>query len=142
MSTFRLEVLTPEHRFFSDEVQAVTVDCPDGQMTIYRDHEPVIAVLAIGMMRIKLLDGTWKNAVNTEGFIEVKRDAVTVYVQACEWPEDIDVNRANAAKERAERRLHEQKSRLQYHHFQISLSRAMARLRVSQQHDIDWEHKV
>jgi F-type H+-transporting ATPase subunit epsilon len=131
MSTFRLEILTPEHRFFDDEAEAVTVNCMDGEMTIMRNHEPLIAVLAIGQMRIKQKDGVWRNAFNSEGFIEVTQELVTIYVQACEWPEDIDVNRARAARQRAERRLLEQKSRLDYQHAQISLARALARLRTS-----------
>ena len=139
MSAFQLDVLTPEHRFFSDEVEAVTVDGIDGEMTILKDHEPLVAVLAIGQLRFKLKDGTWRTAVNSQGFIEVGRTKVTIYVQACEWPEEIDINRANAARERAERRLREQQSLRDYHHTQISLARAMARLSATKQHKLDTE---
>ncbi len=139
MSTFHLDVLTPERRFFSDEVEAVTVDGIDGQMTIYKDHEPLVAVLVIGELRLKLNTGKWRTAVNSQGFIEVSHGKVTIYVQACEWPEDIDINRANAARERAERRLREQQSLRDHHHTQISLARAMARLRATTQRTLDTE---
>ncbi len=139
MSTFQLDVLTPERRFFSDQVEAVTVNGIDGEMTILKNHEPIVAVLAIGKVRFKLKDGTWRTAVNSQGFIEVEHEGVTIYVQACEWPEEIDINRAKAAKERAERRLREQRSLMEYHHTQISLARAMARLRATTQRSIDTE---
>ncbi len=137
MEIFHLDIMTPEHRFFEDEVQALTVDCSDGEMTIYKNHQTMVAALAIGQMRIKLKDGTWREAVNSEGFVEVNHDVVNVYVQACEWPEDIDINRAKAALERAERKLREQKSRLAYHHSQISMARAMARLQATTHQKFD-----
>lgn len=139
MVTFHLDILTPEHRFFEGEVQALTVDCADGQLTILRNHQPMVSTLAIGEIHIKLEDGTWRNAFNSEGFVEVNifHENVTTYVQACEWPEDIDVNRAKAALERAERRLREQKSRIDNRRSQISLARAMARLRASSQRTYD-----
>jgi F-type H+-transporting ATPase subunit epsilon len=110
-------------------------------MTIYRDHIPLIAGLAIGEMRIRFADGAWNSAFTSIGFIEVRRDKVIVFVQACEWPEDIDVNRAREAAERAERKMRENQSRMQYRHSQISLARAMARLRASGQRDIDWDRQ-
>lgn len=137
MSTFHLDILTPEHCFFSGDVQALTVDSDNGQMTILRDHVPMIANLVIGELHIKREDGTWRSAFNSEGFVEINHECVLAYVQACEWPEDIDINRAKAALERAERRMREQQSRLAYHHSQISMARAMARLRVSNQHTFD-----
>jgi F-type H+-transporting ATPase subunit epsilon len=142
MKTFSLDVLTPEHRFFKGDVRAVTVEGTDGQLTIYPDHMPLIAGLAIGQMSILNEDGQWRHAFTSEGFIEVRHNVVLVFVQACEWPEEIDINRAKAAAERAGRKLRERRSRLAYRHSQISMARAMARLRTSSQHDIDWDKKV
>lgn len=139
MSTFHMDILTPEHRFFEGEVQALTVDCLDGELTILKNHQPMVAALKIGEIRIQEEDGSWREAFISEGFVEVNlyHENVTVYVQACEWPEDIDVNRAKAALERAQRRMREKQSRIDYRRSQISMARAMARLRATRQHTYD-----
>ena len=99
--TFELSIMTPERQFFSGQVEALTVTGIDGQMTVLAGHAPMVVSLDIGEISIKQ-DGTWRQAVNTEGFMEVLGDSVVMFVQACEWPEDIDVRRAEEAKHRAE----------------------------------------
>ena len=89
----------------------------------------VTAVVA-GELRFKV-NGEWRTAVVGEGFADITRDFVLIAVDTVERPEDIDVIRAREAKERAEERLHQKQSRLQYYHTQAALSRAMARLKVT-----------
>ena len=57
MNTFKLEVLTPRREFYSGDVEAVTIVLEDGEMTLLKDHEPMLAALEIGEMRIKTADG-------------------------------------------------------------------------------------
>ena len=107
--TFELSIMTPERQFFSGQVEALTVTGIDGQMTVLAGHAPMVVSLDIGEISIKQ-DGTWRQAVNTEGFMEVLGDSVVMFVQACEWPEDIDVRRAEEAKHRAEERIRQRQS--------------------------------
>ena len=97
--------------------------------TVYYHEDTVTAVVA-GELRFKV-DGEWKVCVVGEGFADVTRDFVVIVVDTVERPEDIDIIRAREAKTRAEERLKQKQSRLQYYHTQAALSRAMARLKVT-----------
>ena len=128
--TFELSVMTPEREFFSGQVEALSVDGLDGQFSVLAGHAPMVATLEIGTLRIKQ-DGQWREAVNSEGFMEVLNNRVVVFVQTCEWPEEIDLQRAQEAKRRAEELLRQKQSLLEYGGSKIALARAMARLSAS-----------
>ncbi len=125
---FELEILTPEYRFFKGEVSAMTFVADDGEWTILANHAPLVAVLQPNIIRWKV-DGVWKEAVNAEGYMEVTAHKVVVFCGACDWPEDIDVRRAEEARKHAEEAIRQAKSRTEHKNAQIQLARAMARLR-------------
>ena len=127
--TFELSIMTPERQFFSGQVEALTITGIDGKMTVLAGHAPMVASLAVGEISIKQ-DGVWREAVNSEGFMEVLQDSVVVFVQACEWPEDIDMRRAEEAKHRAEERIRQRQSIWENKSSKIALARAMVRLRA------------
>ena len=127
---FYLEILTPERQFFADEVEALTITTTDGQLTVLRGHIPLTAPLVVGSIRIRK-DGVWREAFQSEGFLEVDREGAHVFVQACEWPEEIDAARAQEAERRARQRLTGAYSQIEVEWTKIALSRAMHRLRVS-----------
>lgn len=129
-STFELEIVTPERKFFAGPVEMVILKTPQGEMGILKDHMPMVIVVAIGPIKIKK-DGEWLEAVLTEGFMEIKQDKTVILTDTAEWPSEIDHNRAKAAKERAEERIHRQLSRQEYLQSQAALARALARLKVS-----------
>ena len=129
MNTFKLEVLTPKREFYSGDVEAVTIVLDDGEMTILRDHEPMLAALEIGEMRIKTEEG-WRSAFASQGFVEVRPDETLIFVQACEWPEDIDEARAEETRQRAAEAMRQKLSIIEYTESQAALARAMTRLRV------------
>ena len=52
MKKFHFEIMTPERQFFNEDVQAVTVECVDGQLTVLAGHQPMVAALAVGEVRI------------------------------------------------------------------------------------------
>jgi len=124
---FHLEIVTPERQFLAGEAEAVTVICSDGELTVLTGHEPMIASLEIGNIKIKQ-NGTWRTCVSSEGFMDVQPGQVMLFTQACEWPEEIDIARAERAKERAMEQLRQKQSLYEYKHTKVSLSRAMARL--------------
>lgn len=128
-NTFFLEVVTPERRFFSGEVEMVILKTPEGEIGILKGHTPMIVSVAIGPMKIKQ-NGEWLEAVLNEGFLEIKQDRAIILSDTAEWPHEIDENRAKAAKERAEERLHSNLARIEHIRSQAALSRALARLKV------------
>jgi F-type H+-transporting ATPase subunit epsilon len=128
-STFKLDIITPEKKFFSAEVEALIINSVDGEMCVLKGHMPSVTVLRIGELRVKQ-DGAWNKFVASEGFVEVRPDETLVFVQTAERPEEVDINRAKAAKERAEERLRQKTSMQEYRRSQIDLAKAMARLRV------------
>ena len=131
--TFDLSIMTPEREFFSGQVDALTITGIDGQMTVLAGHAPMVASLAVGEIAIKQ-DGAWREAVNSEGFMEVLQDSVVVFVQACEWPEYIDMRRAEEAKHRAEERIRQRQSIWENKSSKIALARAMVRLRAGRRY--------
>jgi len=128
--SFYLKIITPERKFFQGDVETVTVQGIDGELGILKGHAPMVACLEIGLIRIKQ-NGEWKEAAASEGFLEVRPDRTISLAQAVEWPEEIDINRALAAKERAEERLRQQRSMREYIQSKTSLARALVRLRVT-----------
>ncbi|MCL2125151.1 MAG: ATP synthase F1 subunit epsilon [Oscillospiraceae bacterium] len=127
---FNLKILTPEREFFDGDVEAVTLNAPDGSVTILADHTPFIMPVDVGVIKTKI-DGAWSQAVNSEGFMEVHHQGVIVFVQTCERPDEIDVRRAEEALRRAEEKLRQKQSMNEYKQSKLDLSRAMARLRIT-----------
>lgn len=130
MSNFNLEVVTPEKKFFEGEAEMVVVRTPEGEMGILADHEPALVAVEAGIIKI-LADGKWQEAAVSQGFMEVTHEKTIALVDTAEWPDEIDVNRAKEAKIRAEERLQQKISQIEYLRTQAALSRALARLKVT-----------
>lgn len=131
-ATFDLEIVTPERKFFSDEVEMVILRTPDGEMGILKGHAPMVVAVDIGPIQIKK-DGEWLKAVLTEGFMEVKQDKTIILADTAEWPDEIDANRAEEAKKRAEERLQRHISESEFSRSRAALARAMARLKIKRE---------
>ena len=131
MNTFRLEILTPERRFLDADVELVGVQACDGRLTVLAGHAPMVAPLDAGTLHLRL-DGEDREAFHSLGFLEVRPDKVLMFTQACEWPEEIDEKRARVALEKATEELRQKQSILEHRHSELSLIRAMARLRLKQ----------
>ena len=126
-NTFLLEIVTPERQFFTGQVESLILPASDGSYGVQAGHEPVVTAIEPGEARYKA-DGEWYSLVVTQGFAEIMSDYAIVLVSAAERPEDIDEARAQRAKERAEERLRQKNSRLEYIHSKAALARATARL--------------
>ena len=129
-TTFDLTIMTPEREFCAAQVEALTITGLNGKLTVLAHHAPMVSTLEIGTINIKK-DGQWKEAFNSEGFMEVVDNTVVVFLQSCEWPENIDVKRAEEAKQRAEERLRQKQSIMEYSGTKVALTRAMTRLSVA-----------
>lgn len=129
---FELHILTPERQFFSGQVESLTLSSVDGRLGIMAGHLPMVAPVEIGELELTV-GGRQKKAFNSEGFIEVLHNRVLLFVQACEWPEEIDANRAARAVELEREHLRQKQSIVEYKAAKLALARAMERLRISGQ---------
>ena len=129
-SEFSFEILTPEHQFFSGMIDALTFNAKDGEWTILRDHAPMVATIMPGQLKFRV-NGEWKLAINSEGYMEVSHSGVLLFCQTCEWPEEVDRGRAERSRRQAEEALRQSHSQAQFRANQAMLARAMARLRNS-----------
>jgi F-type H+-transporting ATPase subunit epsilon len=131
-ATFSLDLVTPERSFFSGEVEMIILKTPEGEMGVLKGHTPMVVAVAVGPIKIKK-DGEWLEAILTEGFMEVKQEKTVILTDTAEWPNEIDVNRAKAAMQRAEERLQMQLSNTEHIRSQAAMARALARLKVTKE---------
>lgn len=133
---YNLKILTPERQVFDGDVESLIATTLDGKFEFLAGHVPVIMPLDVGTLVIRSETGTTE-IFNSEGFLEVRREGVMVYIQACEKPEEIDRQRAEEAKLRAEERMRQQQSMQEYRQSKLAMARAMARLQVSRNHAVE-----
>src|SRR5665647_931885 len=130
-STFMLEIVTPEELLFKDEVQFVVVPEVNGELGVLRNHAPMIAALNTGIVRYTDTSGAIKKVAISGGFMEVMSNEVRILAETAERGSQIDVMRAKASRDRAEKRLSEHDGRINMVRAQMSLTRATARLKAS-----------
>ena len=104
MNQLQLEVVTPERRVLSEQVNSVTVPGRSGEMGILPGHAPLISELQTGVLSYNE-DGTVFQLHVSGGFVEVTDDRVSVLAEIAERPEEIDAARARQARERTEKQL-------------------------------------
>ena len=103
MTPFKLQIITPEKTVFDGDIEQVIVRTTVGDVGILKGHEPYCAAIGVGQMRV-MVNGEFRRAATSGGIIKVSKELTTILVQTCEWADEIDVTRANAAKEAAEER--------------------------------------
>ena len=127
---FNLEIHTPYHLFYSKQAEAVVVTLMNGEIGVYANHSPFTAPVVTSVLKIKDQEGVWKEAFVAEGIIEVKRRKVVLLVQAAEWPEEIDYDRAMTAKQKAGEILEAKGFKFETATAAAKLKRAETRLKV------------
>ncbi|WP_134702516.1 F0F1 ATP synthase subunit epsilon [Ammoniphilus sp. YIM 78166] len=130
MDTVKVEVVTPERVVYSGDAKIVVVKGIEGELGILPNHIPFVTPLKIAPVQVKNAGSEDLIAVSG-GFMEVRKDKITILAESAELPQDIDVNRAQASKERAERRLAESRQdNLDFKRAQLALQRALVRIQV------------
>ena len=104
MNQLQLEVVTPERRVLSEQVNSVTVPGRSGEMGILPGHASLISELQTGVLSYNE-NGTVFQLHVSGGFVEVTDDRVSVLAEIAERPEEIDAARARQARERTEKQL-------------------------------------
>ncbi|WP_307472673.1 F0F1 ATP synthase subunit epsilon [Cytobacillus purgationiresistens] len=132
MKTIKVSVVTPDGPVYEADVEMVSTKAESGELGILAGHVPMVAPLQIGAVRLKNGDQTDFVAVNG-GFLEVRPDQVTILAQSAEQANEIDLERAKLARERAEQRLNDQKrDNVDIRRAELALQRAVNRVNVSE----------
>ena len=124
--TFGLEIYASNKLAFAGRAKTLTIPAVDGEQAFLAQHENIVAAIIPGEMRFEEADG----------FVEMINNRVKLFCLTAESPEEIDIRRAQEAKERAEEQMRQKQSIQEYHMNQLALSRAMARLRVTSHKEI------
>ena len=135
MSTFSLQIITPEKIFFEGEVQRVIVRTTEGDVGILAKHEKYVAALPSGPVKITMPDGTERLAALSGGAVKVSPAQTAILANAVEWAEDIDVDWAKRSEQDALRRKENSKDQQELQYAEMKLKRTLNRLRVSSMKD-------
>jgi F-type H+-transporting ATPase subunit epsilon len=132
MSSLKLDIVTAERVVYSEEVDAVIAPGIEGQLGILPHHAPLMTTLQAGELRVRRAGGEEELAISG-GFLEVRPDRVIILADSAERADEIDVARAEAAKQRAEQRLADKRvPGLDEARSEAALRRAVARLTVAE----------
>lgn len=126
-----LEVVTPEKIELKESITSLFVPTHGGSIGILYNHAPIITLVDIGQLRYKI-DDEEKCLAVSKGVLELSDNKITILVTTAEKPEDIDVERARKAKERALKRLDQRERDIDLARAEASLKRAMVRLNTAE----------
>ena len=126
---FKLRIITPDRVFYEGEAEMVEFNTTEGEIGIYQKHIPMTVIIKPGILTITEESET-KTAALHAGFAEILPDQVTIMAEIIEWPVEIDQERAEQAKERAEERLQNKTPETDIARAETALLRAMARIEV------------
>lgn len=127
--TFNFNVVAPDGQVLNKDIEFVVVPGENGELGILPNHAPLIAGLGIGVVRYTE-GGKVKKLAISGGFMEVVNNKVTVIANTAETAEKIDLERAQAAKDRADRRMKERQPDTDIARAEVALKRAIARIKA------------
>jgi F-type H+-transporting ATPase subunit epsilon len=134
-TSLELQIVTPERLLLKEQVDEVEIPGSEGYFGVLPGHTPLLASLALGEMWYRR--GQEKTFLSIAfGFAEVLPDRVTILARIAERADDIDVARAEAALKRAEERLAQQQTPIDYERARIALLKSLTRLQVSARIDV------
>ena len=125
---FKLEIISPDRLFYDGAATMIEYRTTEGEVGVYADHVAMTQIIAPGVLTITEADGTEKKASLISGFVEILADKITILAETVEWPEEIDRERAEAAKKRAQDRINGPKDSIDVARAELALQRALIRL--------------
>lgn len=129
--TFYIEIITPERTVYQGEVESLVVKAYEGYLGVLAGHAPLLAQLAIGEIRIREPHQREILFATGGGFLEVANDRVIILADSAERPEEIDVERARRALDRARARLAGRREDIDVARAEAAMERALNRLRIT-----------
>ena len=130
MNSFILNITASSGEFYQGSCESMVLPVKDGVYGVQAGHSPVLVAIHMGMLKFTV-DGETRETLVGDGIAEVTPTFVLLLVDSAERPEDIDKNRAEAARIRAEERLQHKQSMHEYYQTKIALDRAMQRLQTA-----------
>ena len=130
MNSFILNITASSGEFYQGSCESMVLPVKDGVYGVQAGHSPVLVAIPMGMLKFTV-DGETREILVGDGIAEVTPTFVLLLVDSAERPEDIDKNRAEAARIRAEERLQHKQSMHEYYQTKIALDRAMQRLQTA-----------
>ena len=130
MNSFILNITASSGEFYQGSCESMVLPVKDGVYGVQAGHSPVLVAIHMGMLKFTV-DGETREILVGDGIAEVTPTFVLLLVNSAERPEDIDKNRAEAARIRAEERLQHKQSMHEYYQTKIALDRAMQRLQTA-----------
>ena len=122
-----LKIIAPDRVFYENDVEFVEFNTIEGIIGVYPRHIPTTVVIAPGVLKIRE-NGEEKTAALHSGFAQILGDSIVILAESVEWPEEIDVHRAEEAKIRAERRIKDTASDMD--RAELALKRSIVRLQL------------
>ena len=135
VNTIKFKIVTPERTVYESEIDQVTLPTQDGEITVLPNHIPLISVLTSGELVAKKGGEEIAMAVSG-GMVEVRKNEITILADTAERAEEIDIKRAEEARERAEK-LKDEKIRMdetEYAAVAALMERNLARIKVARKH--------
>lgn len=127
---FQVEIITPDRIFYTGESDFIEFTTTNGEIGVYKHHIPMTTVLAPGIVTIHKGDEERRAAVHA-GFAEILGEKVTLLAELAEWPDEIDISRAEEAKARAEARLANHTAEIDVKRAEYALRKALIRIDVA-----------
>lgn len=128
---FQVEIITPDRVFFTGEADMIEFTTASGEIGVYKNHIPMTTVLQPGAVTIHNGEEIKVAAVHA-GFAEILGEKVTLLAELAEWPDEIDVDRAEAARVRAEERIAAKTEDTDIKRAEFALRKALTRIDVAE----------
>ena len=130
--SFQLEIITPQKVLFRGDASSLSGPGVQGGFQVLYNHAPLLSALEIGRIKVKDANGNDIVFATSGGFVEVNNNHVVVLADTAERQDEIEIDRARAAKDRAMKRLRARDERVDIARAQAALARALNRIRVAQ----------
>jgi len=130
--SLHLEIITPSKSAYNGDVNSVTVPGTLGSFQILTNHAPIISTIEIGAIKIEKTDKSTGYFATSGGTVEVLKNNVRILADSVEALENIDIDRARRALERAQQRLKDREENLNVARAEAALARAMNRIKLAE----------
>lgn len=130
MASFRLKIITPDKVFYDDDTDMIVISTSEGQMGILANHENFVGTFNPGPLKIRV-NGEIRMAAIASGFVKVSKDRTTIVTNAAEWADEIDLERAKASLENAQKVIKKNDSKRNIDFAEAKLKRALNRISIS-----------
>lgn len=128
---FQVKIVTPDRVLYEGQATMLEMNSGDGEIGVYAKHIPLTTTIEPGIVTIHEENDIKLAAVHS-GFVVIMPDEVTLMAEVAEWPDEIDVERAKAAEERAKKRLTDNSGDIDMVRAELALRRALVRIEASE----------